>query len=201
MIVIIDYGAGNILSIQNMIKKAGGLSKISSNIEEIGDAEKIIIPGVGSFDYGMDQLEKTGLIEILNKKAHIEKIPILGICLGFQLMTKNSEEGIKDGLGWFNAKTVKFKMEPNTLKIPHMGWNELSIKKNNALLSPTELYKFYFVHSYYVAAESPNDIIATTQYSHDFTSAMGVNNLYGVQFHPEKSHRYGLELMHNFISI
>lgn len=201
MIVIVDYGAGNIRSIQNMIKKAGGKSIISSGVDEIKSAEKIIIPGVGSFDYGMEQLEKLGLIEVLNFKALKERIPILGICLGFQLMTSSSEEGKRNGLAWFDAKTLKFSLKGDSYKIPHMGWNEVIVRKMNPLLSDNEFYKFYFVHSYYVVANQECDIMTTTTYSLEFTSGMCANNLFGLQFHPEKSHRYGLDLIRNFIKL
>ncbi|MCU0473899.1 MAG: imidazole glycerol phosphate synthase subunit HisH [Bacteroidales bacterium] len=184
-----------------MIKKAGGKSIISSGVDEIRNAEKIIIPGVGSFGYGMDQLERLGLIEVLNQKALKERIPILGICLGFQLMTSSSEEGGKNGLGWFDAKTVLFKPNPDSFKIPHMGWNEVSIRKSNPLLSLNEFYKFYFVHSYYVIANKEEDILSTTRYYQEFISGMCVENLYGVQFHPEKSHRFGLDLIRNYINL
>jgi glutamine amidotransferase len=154
MITIVDYGAGNIGSIENMIKRCGGKSLITSCPVEIDKAKKLIIPGVGSFDFGMNKLKENGLIEILNKKVIKEKIPVLGICLGMQLMTLESEEGEELGLGWINAKVKKFQSEDSNNRIPHMGWNLICLKKDSIIFGDLDLNvpdrKFYFVHSYYV---------------------------------------------------
>ena len=198
MITIIDYGMGNLGSIANMIKKVGGKSCISSNLEEIEKAEKLILPGVGSFDNGMRELKELGLIELLNRKVLEEKTPIMGICLGMQLMTCSSEEGILKGLGWIDGKSHKFVSDD--LKVPHMGWNTIQHKKVSALFVETESEKrFYFVHSYYVSCESEEDVLTTTSYTHDFVSSFEKENIVGVQFHPEKSHRFGMELLKNFV--
>jgi glutamine amidotransferase len=204
MIVIIDYGMGNIGSLQNMIKKAGGTSTISSNARDIENAEKLILPGVGAFDNGMINLQKLGLIDVLNKKVVVEKTPILGVCLGMQLLTKSSEEGVLSGLGWLNAKTVKFKFtgDSKKLKLPHMGWNTITIRKESLLFNGMyEDARFYFVHSYHLVCEDESDILTTTNYGYDFVSAVEKGNIFGVQFHPEKSHKYGLKLIKNFLEL
>jgi len=204
MIVIIDYDMGNIGSLQNMIKKAGGTSTISSNARDIENAEKLILPGVGAFDNGMKNLQKLGLIDVLNKKVVVEKTPILGVCLGMQLLTKSSEEGVLSGLGWLNAKTVKFRLigDSKKLKLPHMGWNTVIIRKESLLFNGMyEDARFYFVHSYHLVCEDESDILTTTNYGYDFVSAVEKGNIFGAQFHPEKSHKYGLKLIKNFLEL
>ncbi|WP_418180395.1 imidazole glycerol phosphate synthase subunit HisH [Aliarcobacter lanthieri] len=199
MIGIIDYGAGNIGSILNMFKKVGHKSFIIKSLEDFDKATKLVLPGVGSFDYGMNNLEKLGLIEKLHKEVNINKKPILGICLGMHLMTNSSEEGSKNGLGFINAITKKFLPLEKSQKIPHMGWNNINIMKNNNLTNNLfEQNKFYFVHSYYVECLDKNDILFETRYINNFVSAFAKDNIYGVQFHPEKSHKYGMQLFKNF---
>jgi len=202
MIVVIDYGMGNLGSIQNMLKKIGAKGIISSDISDIQKADKLILPGVGAFDNGMENLEKRGLIPVLNEKVLIHKTPILGICLGMQLLSKKSEEGHLPGLGWIEAETIKFKFNENQtrLKIPHMGWNTIKIKKDNPLF--TNMYeetRFYFVHSYHVFCHNKQDVLAETHYGFDFVSSLQKDNIFGVQFHPEKSHKFGQQLLKNFV--
>ena len=202
MIVIIDYGMGNVGSIQNILKKFTEDVVISSNHEMIEKATKLILPGVGSFDNGMKNLKSFNLLNILNEKVVIEKIPVLGICLGMQLLTKRSEEGVLPGLAWIDAETVKFDFEKNKLKIPHMGWNLVYVNKQNKLLDNMyEETRFYFVHSYYIKCNNKEDVILKTNYGLDFASAVNKENIYGVQFHPEKSHKFGLQLLKNFVEI
>ncbi|MCT7487114.1 imidazole glycerol phosphate synthase subunit HisH [Aliarcobacter cryaerophilus] len=197
MIVVIDYGMGNLGSIANMIKKVGHKSIITSDLDEIKKATKLILPGVGSFDNGMKNLQERGMIEVLNQKVLVEKIPILGICLGMQLMTKTSEEGNLAGLGWVDAETKKFVSD--TLKIPHMGWNIIKHQKSSQLFDELESEKrFYFVHSYCVSCNHQEDILTTTNYTHDFVSSFEKENIIGVQFHPEKSHKFGMSIIRNF---
>lgn len=202
MIVIVDYGCGNLNSIKNMLRKIGHAAKITSSADEIENASKIILPGVGSFDTGMKNLRENNLFAILEKKALKDKIPFLGICLGMQLMTKGSEEGILPGLGWFDSTTKRFTSSNNSkLKIPNMGWNDISVKKENKLFSGIELPRFYFVHSYFVQSNHSTDILATAEYGMEYTCAFSKENLFGVQFHPEKSHKYGMKLLTNFALI
>ena len=207
MITIIDYGAGNIKSIQNMLKKLGAASRISSNVGEIEEAEKLILPGVGHFDHGMKNLKSSGLIEVLNSKVVEQKCPILGICLGAQLLGDKSEEGEEPGLGWVPMKVVKFdktRMDAK-LKVPHMGWNLVKLNKkaeNNPLMKGLENEaRFYFVHAFHMLPNDNNHILTTSTYGYEFASAIWLNNIYGVQFHPEKSHVFGLKLLENFASL
>jgi glutamine amidotransferase len=198
MITVIDYGMGNLGSIANMIKKVGAKSIITSSVEDIKRADKLILPGVGSFDNGMRQLKELGLIDTLNTKVLDDKTPILGICLGMQLMAESSEEGELDGLGWVEAKSKKFISK--SLKVPHMGWNIIYNQKESKLFSLTDDEKrFYFVHSYFVECNREEDILTTTYYGHDFVSSFEKENIVGVQFHPEKSHKFGMKLFKNFV--
>ena len=202
MLTIVDYGLGNLASIQNMLKKIGGESIISSSMEEIIKAKRLILPGVGHFEKGMDNLYKSGLIPTLNELVLEKKIPILGICLGMQLMTSKSEEGNVEGLNWIEADTVKFKINSSNFKIPHMGWSKVDFKLNEPIAE--NLYdeaRFYFVHSYHVSCINQQNVLGKTIYEFPFHSAIKKNNIIGVQFHPEKSHRFGMQLLNNFIKI
>jgi glutamine amidotransferase len=201
MITIIDYKTGNLGSIQNILKKIGEQSIITSDKKDIAAASKIILPGVGAFDTGMKNLVELDLVDILNKKVLEEKTPVLGICLGMQLLSKGSEEGSFKGLGWIDAETIRFRfIDTLEYKIPHMGWNFTDQRKESKLFSgmfPEP--RFYFVHSYYFKANDPSDILASTNYEIEFTSAIERGNIMGVQFHPEKSHKFGMKLLRNFV--
>ncbi len=203
MITIVDYKTGNLGSIQNMLKKIRIESLISSDTDEIAKATKLIIPGVGAFDQGMNNLIELGLVDILNKKVKEEKIPVLGICLGMQLMTKMSEEGNIPGLAWIDANTIRFCFsDTSKYKLPHMGWNFLYQHKESRLFN--EMYpepRFYFVHSFFVRASEPRDILTSTFYETEFTSSFEKGNILGVQFHPEKSHKFGMKLLKNFAEL
>lgn len=200
MIVIIDYGLGNLASVQNMFRKIGVKDVIiSADPEIINKADKLLLPGVGAFDAGMRKLEATGLIPLLNQKVNLEKAPILGICLGMQMLTKNSEEGEKPGLGWLDAETIKFRPDPALkLKVPHMGWAYVKVKKENPLLALESHDRFYFVHSYHVVCKHENQSIASAEFSGEFTCMVQNDNVFGTQFHPEKSHRFGMKILSNF---
>jgi glutamine amidotransferase len=203
MIVIVDYGIGNLASVLNMFKKIGVKDVVvSSDKEVIGKATKLLLPGVGAFDAGMTNLENSGLIPLLNKKVLEEKIPILGICLGMQLLTKRSEEGVKPGLGWIDAETLKFNLDPALkLKVPHMGWNYIKVNKKNPLIDTETKNRFYFVHSYFVKCFDESQSLATSNFGIDFTCMVNKNNIYGAQFHPEKSLKFGMKLLENFSKI
>lgn len=204
MICIIDYGAGNLGSIANMLCKLGKPGIITSNADDIAKADKLILPGVGRFDYGMSKLKQSGLIEILNNKVLNDKVPILGICLGAQLMTNSSEEGVQAGLGWFNAQVKKFNFDgdESPLRVPHMGWNHVAVNRQTSLiLNLPEKPRFYFVHSYFIESNNASDIMLTSTYGREFVSGLNNENIYAVQFHPEKSHKYGLKLFENFLEL
>jgi imidazole glycerol-phosphate synthase subunit HisH len=203
MIVIIDYGMGNLRSVEKKLIHLGAEVKISSDLDLIADASKLILPGVGHFASGVKKLRDSGIWSLLNEKVLIEKIPILGICLGMQLMATFSEEGHVVGLGWFDAKVVKFKISDQLkYKIPHVGWNNTKLNKNSKLfLNVSENAMYYFVHSYHFICNKKEDILATTKYENPFISSINKNNIYGTQFHPEKSHLWGEVIIKNFIAI
>jgi glutamine amidotransferase len=203
MIVIVDYGLGNLKSIHNILKKIGAESIISSDRADIEKADRLILPGVGAYDNAINNIRALDLLEILNRKVIVEKTPVLGICLGMQLMTSGSEEGAESGFGWIAAKTVRFGQMVNgvKLRVPHMGWNNINMSKGEMLFNEMdqEEIRFYFVHSYYVQCFNQSDIISSTHYGVDFTSSFRKDNIVGTQFHPEKSHRFGMTLLKNFI--
>ncbi|HQW84552.1 MAG TPA: imidazole glycerol phosphate synthase subunit HisH [Ferruginibacter sp.] len=205
MIAIVNYGIGNLGSIQNMLIKVGSTdSVITSEVTVIEQADKIILPGVGAFDKGMEKIHESGLLQTLNKAAKEDKKPILGICLGMQLLTKGSEEGSLPGLGWIDAFTVRFQINDDLahLKVPHMGWNEVKISKEHPLVNElTVPPRFYFVHSYYVKCMQLQDELLSCHYGIDFTCAVQHENIMGVQFHAEKSHKFGMQLLKNFASL
>jgi len=198
MIGICNIGISNISSICKMLEKIDCPFKIINFKSDYHSVEKIIIPGVGSFDEGMKGLAKKGLIEPLltpeNKK-------ILGICLGMQLLCRKSEEGKLPGLGLIKADVIKFNISGNSIKIPHMGWNTVDVKNDNPLISPGNNSRFYFVHSYHAVCDKKENVFLTTNYGYDFVSGIRDENIYGVQFHPEKSHRYGIHLLKNFAEL
>ena len=204
MITIVDYNTGNLGSIKNMLSYLGIESKITNKKEDIERAEKLILPGVGHFDYGMQQLQKINLISTLNKKVLEEKIPILGICLGVQLFMQMSEEGVKSGLGWIQGKAVLFNKSnfTSSQKLPNMGWAEVTNCNESKLLNnmPSEP-RFYFAHSYHLELENKNDCVLTSKYGYEFAAAIEHENILGVQFHPEKSHKYGMKLLENFVKL
>ncbi|NJN80166.1 MAG: imidazole glycerol phosphate synthase subunit HisH [Anaerolineales bacterium] len=201
MIVVVDYGVGNLGSIVNMFKKVGAKAVASSDPSVIKDAEKIILPGVGAFDAAMRKFHETGLVSVVGELVLEKKIPVLGLCVGLQLMTNGSEEGQLAGLGWFDAETIRFKFNSEfaSLKVPHMGWNQANVCREHPLVAHwDEESRFYFVHSYHVVAKDMDAVLAKTDYGVIIHSILGKGNIMGVQFHPEKSHRYGMRLLKNF---
>lgn len=202
MITIVNYGVGNLGSMQNMLRKIGVQSRIASSAAELRDSTKIILPGVGSFDAAMTKLTESEMVPQLNEKVLVERVPTLGVCLGMQMMTAGSEEGIASGLGWVDARTVRFDQTRDLgLKVPHMGWNEVVSAKDSPLIAdlPAEA-RFYFAHSYFVDCARPADVLLKGLYgTHDFVAAFQRGNLMGAQFHPEKSHRFGMWFLKNFV--
>jgi glutamine amidotransferase len=201
-IVILNYDMGNVGSIANMIKRVGYNATITRELDEIEEATHIILPGVGAFDEGVRKLQEYRLPELLYRKCVLQGVPTLGICLGMQLMGKKSEEGLLEGLGWFDANSVKIstKCGEADLKVPHMGWSDIIIRRPNTILREAEPeQRFYFVHSYHVVCRDPTEVVATCRYGLELTAIIARKNLLGMQFHPEKSHRYGMHLLRNFI--
>lgn len=203
MIIIIDYGIGNLASVLNMFKKIGVTDvKISGKAEDIAAADKLLLPGVGAFDAGMKHLEQSGLVPLLNQKVLQEKTPVLGICLGMQLLTKRSEEGVLPGLGWIDAETLKFNPDPALkLKVPHMGWDYIHVNRENKLVDTESRNRFYFVHSYYVKCFDDSQSLATCKFDNEFTCMVNKENIYGAQFHPEKSLKFGMKVLENFAKL
>ncbi len=202
MIIIVDYGTGNLMSVKNMFKKIGVKDVLISNSKsDIECATKIVLPGVGHFDYGMNKLRESGLLEVLNQRVLVEKIPVLGICLGAQLLTNGSEEGSLPGLGWINAQTIKFNTDlmKTKLPIPNMGWCDTFAVANSKLtLNLTDNLRYYFVHSFHMKCFDSQNILFESEYGYKFTSGIYKENIFGVQFHPEKSHKFGMKIFENF---
>jgi len=203
-IVIVNYGMGNLGSIQNMFRHIGVESVISDSVSDIENADKLVLSGVGAFDSGMKNISDLGFIPVLNSKVLSDKTPVLGICLGMQLFAESSEEGNLSGLGWINADAVRFNFNDDSdrLKIPHMGWNLVNLQRNSILFNGlSDESRFYFVHSYHLICREKEDVICTTNYGYNFPSAVEKENIHGVQFHPEKSHKFGMKLLKNFAEL
>lgn len=202
-VTVIDYGAGNIGSICKMIRYVGGEPIVASRAEQLVGAERLILPGVGHFDRAVENLKTAGLVEALTELVQIRNVPILGICLGMQLMCRTSEEGSSQGLGFLNAHCRRFEFSGDRqLKVPHMGWKSLNIERPTGILGGLDTdARFYFVHSYYVECADSSDIAARADHGHTFVAAFERGNVSGVQFHPEKSHRFGIQLFENYLGI
>ena len=194
---------GNIGSISNMLKHLGVKAIVSSDTLQIRKAKKLILPGVGHFDMAMNNIKALDLIDSIKYMVLEEKVPILGICLGMQLMCNSSEEGSQAGLSLFDASVKRFAFPSHTnLKIPHMGWNTIKIAKESPIIIDIDINpRFYFVHSYYVSCQESSDVLTYTNYGHDFVSSFSHEKIFGVQFHPEKSHKFGIKLFKNFIDL
>jgi glutamine amidotransferase len=204
MITIIDYGVGNIFAFQNVFKRLGIPTKIAKTCQDLVDSEKLILPGVGSFDYAMNQLNTSGMREKLDELVIKKKVPVIGICVGMQMMGNRSDEGKLEGLKWIDSEILKFdvRLIEQRTKLPHMGWNDVTPIKGNPLFSGLEKNAiFYFLHSYYFKCNNPFDSIAISDYGISFSSAVNHDNIFGIQFHPEKSHQYGEKLLHNFAKL
>ena len=202
-LVIVDYGMGNVHSVFKKINRLNVNCMLSSNPEDILRADKLILPGVGHFGMAMEHLKTNHILESLTEAVMQKKTPILGICLGMQLMAKHSEEGNVDGLGWFDSKVVRFNIK-DTLhyKIPHTGWNQVTIAKQSPLMRDImPQSEFYFVHSYHMVTSQLQDVLNETEYEYSFVSGVEKENIFGVQYHPEKSHDTGEQLLKNFLAI
>ncbi len=203
MITIIDYGVGNIYAFQNVYKRLDIPTKIAKTPQDLEGAQKLILPGVGHFDYAMSQLNNSGMRAKLDELVLEKKIPVIGICVGMQMMGNKSDEGELEGLKWIDANIRKF--DETTIhqrtKLPHMGWNDVHPSDHPLFKGLEKDAIFYFLHSFYFECNEPKDILATSNYGISFTSAANHENVYGIQFHPEKSHRYGEELLHNFAKL
>jgi len=198
---VINYGIGNVNSIANILQKLGINFVVITKASEIRNCKSLILPGVGSFDAAMKKLVGGNWIEPLNEFAKVERKPLLGICLGMQLLTKKSQEGKERGLGFIDAKTVLFNKDKmiDEVRIPHMSWNLINTEKDNKLFDTLIEQKFYFVHSYHVVCKEIQDVLTTTNYGYSFASSFSRGNIIGVQFHPEKSHHFGYNFFKNFI--
>ena len=205
MITIVNYEMGNLGSIYNMFRYLDIDAQITDDIQKIKKAKKILLPGVGSFDMAMKKIKEKNFFDILNEKALVEKIPILGICLGMQLLTNGSEEGSSKGFGWIDAETLSFHNRiDDSFKIPHMGWNIVKKSNESELTKDFEKFeevRFYFVHSYFVKVKDEKNSILKTRYGIEFDSAIQNENIFGAQFHPEKSHKFGMKLFENFAKV
>lgn len=202
MIVVIDYGMGNLRSVHTKVRRMGVDCVVSSERSDIEKAEKLILPGVGAFSRGMENLRSRNLVSALNSRVLESEVPILGICLGLQLFTLHSEEGDVDGLGWIEAQTRHLRQPsvPEDLKVPHIGWSPIRIQREAPILSGcTDQDQFYFVHSYSVTCADRSNVVATTFYGREFDSVVERGNIVGTQFHPEKSHGAGLRIIENFV--
>ncbi|MCX2741554.1 imidazole glycerol phosphate synthase subunit HisH [Pontibacter anaerobius] len=203
-ICIIDYGLGNSGSIQNMLKRIGYKSTITNNTADLNAADLLFLPGVGSFDDGMSNLENLNLIPVLERKVLVEKTPIVGICLGMQLLLNSSEEGTKPGLGWIpgQCKKFDFKDKQERLRVPHMGWNLIHATQSDESILHLDIpeLRYYFVHSYYAELQDQSHELCSTSYGFDFSSGIRKENILGLQFHPEKSHKFGMLLFKNIVN-
>jgi imidazole glycerol-phosphate synthase subunit HisH len=203
MITIIDYGIGNLSSIRNMLRKSGFNSIISGRAEDVANASKILLPGMGAFDNCMEKLDQSGLRPLIERRVLKEKVAVLGICVGLQMFMQSSEEGLLKGLGWIKGNTIRFKQEKmqGERKIPNMGWLDVQFKRASPLLKDLDGSRFYFAHSYHVELNESKDELISANYGYDYTVAIEHENIMGVQFHPEKSHRFGMQLLKNFATL
>lgn len=200
-VVVVDYGMGNVGSIANMIRKVGGEALLAADAAAVAAADRLVLPGVGAFDQGMRSLDGRSLVEPLREAAG-RGVPILGICLGMQLMLERSDEGSLPGLALVPGRVRRFPAGEGLPRVPHMGWNRIALRQASPLFAGAEGdCRYYFVHSYYVSCADNDDVVATTSYGSEFVSAFQRNNLFGVQFHPEKSHRFGMALFRSFLSL
>lgn len=204
MIAIVNYGLGNIQAIANIYKRLNIPAAVTASADELAKAEKIILPGVGAFDWAMTRLNESGMRNVLDELVIGKGRPVLGICVGMQIMAKRSDEGVLDGLGWFDAEVKKFDHSLFTRKtlLPHMGWNDVLPRSNEGLFKDLDVgARFYFLHSYYFVPRNQEHVLAVTDYNGAYASSVRSGNVFGVQFHPEKSHQWGIQLLQNFAEL
>jgi glutamine amidotransferase len=204
MITIVDYGLGNIAAFANVYKKANIEVAIAKTADHLKGASKLILPGVGHFDHAMELLQQSGMRDTLDNLVLRDKVPVIGVCVGMQILARSSEEGKLPGLGWIDADVRAFKSWDATrnMELPHMGWNDVRPLSTNALFNELETdARFYFLHSYYFSCDRQQDVLAICNYGADFSCAVHSSNIYGVQFHPEKSHSFGNRLLKNFAEL
>lgn len=200
MVVIIDYGMGNVGSVQNILRRVGADCRVSSDPAEIAGADQLVLPGVGAFGAGMQRLRDRDILGVLWERVMVQRVPLLGVCLGMQLLSRRSEEGDKAGLGWIPAETVRFDSAAARRPVPHMGWNTVAPLRDHPLFTGyAESPRFYFAHSYHLVCGDDSIAVGATSYGYEFASVVAWNNIVGVQFHPEKSHRFGMQLFRNFL--
>jgi len=204
MITIVDYGLGNVRAFANVYERLNIKTKLAHSAEDLSRADKIILPGVGSFDHAIRLLNGSGMRDELDKQVLLQKKPVIGVCLGMQIMAKSSDEGKLAGLGWIDAEVKLFDIKkiPYTTKYPHMGWNSMQLVRDSEILKGLDsASRFYFLHSYYIVCKDSNDVLTTTEYGITYTSAVNRENIYGFQYHPEKSHANGVQLLKNFAEL
>lgn len=203
MVTLVNYGVGNIQAFRHIYTRLNLSVEIASTSEVLARAKKIILPGVGAFDWTMTRLNQSGLRETLDGLVLQQQVPVLGVCVGMQMMAKSSEEGVLPGLGWIDAEVKRFDETGFTQKtrLPHMGWNDVIPVREDPLFDGIELPRYYFLHSYYLALVNAEHTLALTRYGSDFSSAVAKGHIYGVQFHPEKSHNWGIRLLKNFAEL
>jgi glutamine amidotransferase len=203
MIVIVDHGMGNLGSVQNMLRKIGADAVRSADPDTIARADKIVLAGIGAFDGAAERLAQLGLVDVLNDVVLDRQIPTLGVCLGMQLMGRSSEEGSRSGLGWLDADVRRFSFpEERRLPVPHMGWQEIRLTRPSPLLDDDGgALRFYFSHAYHLVCDDPADVVATATYGYEFAAAVQRRNILGTQFHPEKSHVFGLDVYRRFVRL
>jgi len=202
-LTVVDFGMGNLHSVRRKLSRLGFAPTVTSEPSVVSRADKLVLPGVGHFQKAMQNLRELQLLEPLHEAARVKQVPILGICLGMQLMAARSEEGNAEGLGWIDADVVRFRIRDDVRrKVPHMGWNRIHIMKESSLLTGlSDSSEFYFVHSYHLMCRTAGDVLCETEYAYPFHSAIECGNLFGVQFHPEKSHEAGEMLLRNFLAL
>ena len=204
MIAIVNYGLGNVHAFANIYKRLNIPAEIASTPQELRPAEKIILPGVGSFDWAMTRLNESGIRDSLEDMVVQKGVPVLGICVGMQMMANRSDEGLLDGLGWIDGEVKRFDESTFTQKthLPHMGWNDVRPQGKDGLFRNMDTgARFYFLHSYFFVPDNKDNVLAVTDYNGLYASSVGCGNVFGVQFHPEKSHQWGIQLLKNFAEI